>query len=202
MTSTNIMTDLELMQYHCNNFNIMYLNCKQSQDIIGIDLPFDLIKKYGRLFTCEQSAVLKSDEQQLLKKAIKRINCFDANKYESAIHLEYELRLSVPTKVFHSEKSDKLKLYHGLKFNNVSDASELTWITINDKVIDFSNGSLNFGRITNDVYYGTEIPRTIVKETILKSGLSVDFKSPNSQPNYTTIFIKSYNELKSYYENK
>lgn len=217
-TNTNTMTDLESMQYHCDTWNIMYLNDKPSQDIIGIDLPFDVIKKYGKLFTSEQSAELKSDEELLLKKAITRIGDFKSyidskseNESENENTKSQELRLSVPTKVFHYEKSDKLKLYHGLvKYSFTMGTHELTWITINDKVIDFHNynGTNNNGNIEKGtLYYGVEIPREITKEVIMNSGISVEIKHPKviaSEliPNHTTILIKSYNKLKDYYANR
>ena len=122
-----------------------------------------------------------------MDKGFNKVICHNMDRYE----------------IFYHEKSDKLKLYHGIvetKHNSIY--SELTWITINHKLINFNHTNKSWGIITdNYIYYGIEIPRDIVKETAMKEGLSVETKDPHYsfEPNATTIFIKSYKRLQQYY---
>lgn len=184
------------MIYHCHTWNIMYSNCNKSKEIIGDNLPFDLIKQHGRIFCSEHSsAPLKSDELQLLKKAIKRIGNYDKE-------IGAKQRFITPTKIFHHEKSDKFKLWHGLVIKDNLFPTELTWITINNKIVDLSDSITQVkGVIPHGyIYCGIEIPKEVARK-IIGQGLSLGEIHPNwsLQTNPTTIFIQSFNELKKYY---
>lgn len=187
---------IERMIYHCNTWNIMYSNCEKSQSIINNVAPFDLIKEHGNVFSSENlSESLKSDEIQLLKKAIKRIGNYDKE-------IGAKQRFITPTKIFHHEKSDKFKLWHGLVVKENLFPTELTWITINGKLVDLSDsitqvkGVIPYGYI----YCGIEIPREVARKT-MEIGLSLGEIHPNwsLQTNPKTIFIQSFNDLKQHY---
>ena len=191
------MNDVERLAYHCDTWNKLYSNCEKSKNIIGDTPPFDLIKTHGSIFSCKElSEELKSDEEQLLKKAITRIGIAKKTTHQ-------QRRFSIPVKTFLYEKSDKIKLWYGIVTKNNLLPTELAWITINNKIVDLSNESLEVKGIIPEshFYCGIEIPKDIARNTI-SNGLTLEAESENwsLEPNHTTIFIQSFNELKKYYE--
>jgi len=190
--------NLTLIKDRCDYWDGLYTFNQKTKNLISSTLPFDLIYKNGTMFSTEGSSELKSDEEQLLKKAIKRIG-----EYKDT---DYNLRWFVPVKTFFHEKSDKIKLYHGLvckKYLYNSSSTELTWITINGKVIDMSNeGGFLKGSIPDThIYYGIEIPREIAKDAIFEYGFGLEIDTENYlyMPNATTIFMKSLKNLIKHY---
>lgn len=187
------MTPIEKMQSHCKYWENMYGFYGKTKEIVGSKFPFEIIKDKGILFNSENSSELKSDENLLINKAIKRIgNIEDIN---------YIKTFSTAVKVAFSEKNEKVKLFHGLIYNEESHSNfELTWIVINGKVIDFRNNIR--GVIPEEyTYLGIEIPNKILHETILKTGFGVQVELPDFEykPNPTTIFMKCLPKLLKFY---
>lgn len=184
---------LEDMKSYCAYWDNLYRFNKNTKDIVKDDFPFTLIRNNGIIFTSSDSKELKSDENLLLNKAIKRIG-----KIEDA---DYTKALSIAVKVSHHEKSEKIKLYHGfIKKESENFSSEISFLTINDKVIDFSNdirGVIPFGHD----YYGIHIPKDILHKTIINNGFSLTVDLPNYEykPVPNTIFMKAYKDLKKHY---
>jgi hypothetical protein len=188
--------NLTLIKDRCDYLDGLYTFNQKTKNLISSTLPFDLIYKNGTMFSTEGSSELKSDEEQLLKKAVNRIGEFKDT--------DYNLRWFIPVKTFFHEKSDKIKLYHGLVYRkDLSSSTELTWITINGKVIDMSNeGGFLKGSIPDThIYYGIEIPREIAKDAIFEYGfgLEIDPQKYLFMPNATTIFMKSLKNLIKHY---
>lgn len=188
---------LEEMKSLCNYWDNLYCFNNNTKNIVQNEFPFTLIRNNGILFTSNNNPQeLKSDETLLLNKAIKRIG-----KTED---IDYVKALSVAVKVAHHEKSDKIKLYHGfIKKEMDNFSSEISFLTINDKVIDFANdirGVIPFGYD----YYGINIPKEILYNNVIMKGfgLSVDLPNYEYKPIPNTIFMKTYLDLKKYYGQK
>lgn len=187
------MTELEQMKFHCQHWEGLYSFYDKTKHIIGTSYPFKLIQENGILFNSENSSELKSDETLLLNKAIKRIGKMD--------EANFLLALSTSVKVAFFEKSEKIQLFHGLIYKESNNAdTELTWLVINGRVIDFSNnirGIIPKGFI----YFGIEIPKEVLNKAILNNGMSVQVDRPHYEykPNATTILMKSLNELIKFY---
>lgn len=192
-------SNLHLIKDRCDYWDGLYTFNEKTKNVLFNTLPFDLIYKNGTMFSSEGSSELKSDEEQLLKKAVNRIG-----EYKD---MDYNLRWFVPVKTFFHEKSEKIKLYHGLVYKKdksfLSSSTELTWITINGKVIDMTNeGGFLKGSIPDThIYYGIEIPREIAKDAIFEKGfgLEIDTQKYLFMPNATTIFMKSLKNLIKHY---
>lgn len=184
---------IEKMQSHCRYWENMYGFYGKTKELVGSKFPFKMIEDCGVLFTSENSTELKSDENLILNKAIKRIGKID--------DVDYIKTFSIAVKVAFSEKSDKVKLFHGLIYNEESHSNfELTWLVINDKVIDFKNnirGNIPEGY----TYFGIEIPKKILHETILSGGFGIQVELPDFEykPNPSTIFMKCLPKLLKFY---
>lgn len=175
----------------------LYRNDINSKDVIGDTYPFSFLYGFGTQFDSKLNDVskLKTDEELMLKKASKRVN---KNSLE-----DYTLRWDYPAIVFLYEKSNKFKLWHGLfKRTDYYLPIELTWITINDKVIDFVNDVK--GIIPDDfAYYGIEIPKEVAREALIKGWKppipTQEYPIYTLKPHTDTIFIKSFNNLSKFY---
>ncbi len=187
------MASLDKMKSYCKYWENMYGFYGKTKEIVGSKFPFKMIEDNGILFTSENSSELKSDENLLINKAIKRIG--------NTIEFDYVKTFSTATKVVFSEKSEKVKLFHGLIRKEESHSHfELTWIVINDKVIDFRNnvrGVIPEGY----TYYGIEIPKNILRETIINTSFAIEVELPDFEykPNPTTIFMKCLPKLLKFY---
>jgi hypothetical protein len=187
------MTELEQMKFHCQHWEGLYSFYDKTKHIIGTSYPFKLIQEHGTLFTSETSSELKSDENLLVNKAIKRIGKFE--------EVDYMLTFNIPVRIAFCDNNDKIKLFHGIIYKESEDSNtELTWLVVNGNVIDLANkirGVIPKGFI----YFGIEIPKDILKKAIINHGLSIEVDKVNFQykPNATTILIKSLNELIKFY---
>lgn len=190
------MTDFDKIKQECNRWEGLYGFSPQTKNVINSHYPFMLLQNFGSLFNASNSKELKSNEALFIKKAIKRIN---DDKDE-----EFLKRFLLPVKIAFNEKDLKLKLFHGLIYDrNLSTSTELTWLVIGNKVCDILNNV--FGLIPeNLIYFGIEIPKDILNDTIRSIGISVTIDNPNYEikPNPTTIFIKSLDSLMKYYYEK
>lgn len=190
------MVSIDKMKSNCKYWDNMYGFYGKTKQLVGNKFPFKIIEDYGILFTSENSIELKSDENLLINKVIKRIGGIS--------ELDYVKTYSTATKVAFSEKSEKVKLFHGLIYKEETNSNfELTWITINDKVIDFRNdirGIIPEGY----TYFGIEIPKKILQETILNFGTNIEVELPDFEykPNPTTIFMKCFPKLLKFYNQK
>ena len=190
--------DLEFMKFQCKHWEGLYGFNERTKNVIGVHYPFMLLNKHGIIFNKFNSNELKDDEKLLIKKAIKRIN-IPIEKTTNFI-----LRFLSSVRIVHSERSKKLKLFHGLFYDRNNDScTELTFTVINNKVCDVFNNI--FGLVPeNYIYFGIEIPKDILKKAIINKGLSVEVDNPNYElkPNSTTIFIKALDDLVKYYKIK
>jgi len=183
------MTELEQMKFHCEHWEGIYSFSNKTKHLVGNTYPFKLISDNGVLFNSYNSSALKSDEQLLLNKAIKRIG-----KVED---VDYMNTFSTPVKVAFHENNTKLQLFHGIIYKEETQSNtELTWLVINGRVIDLVNkvrGLIPKGYI----YYGIEIPKDILKKAVLKNGLSIDIDKENFEykANPSTILMKSLDEI-------
>jgi hypothetical protein len=181
------------MKFHCKTWDGLYSFSNSTKHVIGNHYPFRLLDEFGVLFTASTSNALKSDEELFFKKAISRIN----DKSE----LSYVIRFVKPVKVVYGEKNEKLKLFHGLFYNDKIDlCTELTFMVLNGKIYDMLNNVV--GLIPEGfVYFGIEIPKEILRKAIVNKSILVSVDMPNYEykPCATTIFIKSLDDLVRYY---